>query len=93
MLRDASHDAIGAGLLARAEIAADPTLDEEAAAAIALLETDPAGAMEQLITSITGAAPDRKDRLRRVMIGIFGERGVDDELVVAYRRRLAAALY
>ena len=36
---------------------------------------------------------DRKDRLRRVMIGIFGERGNDDPLVQRYRRRLAAALY
>jgi putative thioredoxin len=93
VLREASHDSIGAGLLARAEIAADPSLDPEAAAAIALLATDPAGAMERLIEAITVAPADRRDRLRRVMIGIFGERGAEDALVVAYRRRLATALY
>jgi putative thioredoxin len=93
VLRDAAHDAIGAGLLARAELAVDPASDPEAAAAIATLDSDPNGAMERLIDAITASEPDRKDRLRRVMIGIFGERGADDELVVRYRRRLASALY
>ena len=49
--------------------------------------------MERLIEAISGVPADRKDRLRRVMIGIFGERGNDDPLVQRYRRRLAAALY
>jgi len=93
VLREAEHDAVGAGLLARAELAADPAADPEAAAVIATLEEDPEGAMEQLIEAITGSPAERKDRLRRVMIGIFGERGNDDPLVQRYRRRLAAALY
>ena len=93
VLREAEHDAVGAGLLARAEIVLDPGVDPEAAAAIASLEDDPEGALERLIDAITGSEPDRRDRLRRVMIGIFGERGNDDPLVQRYRRRLAAALY
>jgi putative thioredoxin len=93
VLKGAEHDAVGAGLLARAELVADPAADPEAAAVIATLEEDPEGAMERLIEAITGSPAERKDRLRRVMIGIFGERGNDDPLVQRYRRRLAAALY
>jgi|1186.fasta_scaffold199881_2 putative thioredoxin len=93
VLKEAGHDAVGAGLLARAELVADPSADPEAAAAIAALDDDPEAALEQLIEVITGSEPDRRDRLRRVMIGIFGERGNDDPLVQRYRRRLAAALY
>ena len=93
VLKDAGHDAVGAGLLARAELVADPAADPEAAAVIATLDDDPEGAMERLIEAISASPADRKDRLRRVLIGIFGERGNDDELVQRYRRRLAAALY
>jgi putative thioredoxin len=93
VLREAEHDPIGAGLLARAELTVDPTADPEAAAALDALEQDPAGAMERILAAIPGSSPDRKDLLRRVMLGIFGERGQDDELVVLYRRRLATALY
>jgi putative thioredoxin len=93
VLREAEHDLVGAGLLARAELVANPADDPEAAAAIASLDDDPEGTMERLIDAITSSEPDRRDRLRRVMIGIFGERGNDDPLVQRYRRRLAAALY
>ena len=93
VLKDAEHDAVGAGLLARAELVADPAADPEAAAVIATLDEDPEGAMERLIEAISESPADRKDRLRRVLIGIFGERGNDDPLVQRYRRRLAAALY
>ena len=93
VLREAEHDPIGAGLLARAELVVNPDVDPEAAAAIASLDDDPEGALERLIDAITASEPDRRDRLRRVMIGIFGERGNDDPLVQRYRRRLAAALY
>ena len=93
VLREAEHDPVGAGLLARAELVANPDADPEAAAAIASLDDDPEGALERLIEAITGSEADRRDRLRRVMIGIFGERGNDDPLAQRYRRRLAAALY
>lgn len=93
VLREVEHDAVGGGLLARAELVAHPEDDPEAAAVIATLDEDPEGAMERLIEVITGAPADRRDRLRRVMIGIFGERGNEDPLVQRYRRRLAAALY
>jgi putative thioredoxin len=93
VLREAEHDAVGSGLLARAELIQNPEIDPEAAAAVASLDDDPEGALERLIEAITNAEPERRDRLRRVLIGIFGERGNDDPLVQRYRRRLAAALY
>jgi putative thioredoxin len=93
VLREAAHDPVGAGLLARAELAADPAGDPEAAAALALLDSDPEAALEQLVNAVSNADGDRRDRLRAVMVGIFGERGNDDELVTRYRRRLATALY
>jgi putative thioredoxin len=93
ILREAAHDPVGAGLLARAELAADPDGDPEAAAALELLDTDPEAALEQLVTAVASAQDDRRDRLRTVMVGIFGELGNDDELVTRYRRRLATALY
>jgi putative thioredoxin len=93
VLREAAHDPVGAGLLARAEIAADPESDPEAAEALATLDADPEAALERLLAAVSAAAPERKDLLRRVMIGIFGERGADDPLVQRYRRRLSAALY
>jgi putative thioredoxin len=93
VLREAAHDPVGAGLLARAELAADPDGDPEAAAALELLETDLEAALEQLVNAVSNAEGDRRDRLRAVTVGIFGERGNDDELVTRYRRRLATALY
>ena len=47
VLKEAEHDAVGAGLLARAELVAAPSADPEAAAAIAALDDDPEGALEQ----------------------------------------------
>ena len=83
MLREAAHDPIGAGLLARAELAAEPSGDPEAAAALALYEQDPEAAFERLLEAVTGASGDRRDRLRAVTVGLFGERGADDPLTVA----------
>src|SRR3954454_23159520 len=71
VLKDAAHDAVGAGLLARAELVANPAADPEAAAVIATLDEDPEGALERLIEAIGEAPADRRDRLRRVLIGIF----------------------
>ncbi len=93
VLREASHDPVGAGLLARAELAADPDGDPEAAGALAVLEQDPERALERLLEVVAAAAPARRERLRAVMVGVFSERGPEDALVQRYRRRLATALY
>ena len=82
VLREAAHDPIGAGLLARAELAAEPSGDPEAAQALELYEQDPEAAFERLLEAVTGATGDRRDRLRAVTVGLFGERGADDPLTV-----------
>jgi putative thioredoxin len=93
VLREAAHDAVGAGLLARAELAADPAADPEAAAALDALATDPQAALESLLAAVRSADGERRDRLRAVMVGVFAERGSQDPLVQRYRRQLATALY
>ena len=81
-----------AGLITCAEIVLDPTLDPELAAALERLASDPVGALEAMLDVLPGADADRKDRVRRVMIGVFAERPVDDPIVLEYRKRLARAL-
>jgi thioredoxin-like negative regulator of GroEL len=81
-----------AGLITCAEIVLDPTLDPELAAALERLAGDPVGALEAMLEVLPGADADRKDRVRRVMIGVFAERPVDDPIVLEYRKRLARAL-
>jgi thioredoxin-like negative regulator of GroEL len=45
-----------------------------------------------MLEVLPGADAKRKDRVRRVMIGVFAERPVDDPIVLEYRKRLARAL-
>ena len=93
VLREAAHDPVGAGLLARAELAAEPSGDPGQPPILALYAQDPEAAFERLLEAIIEASGDRRDRLRAVTVGLFGERGNDDPLTVRYRRRLATALY
>jgi len=81
-----------AGLITCAEIVLDPSLDPELSAALERLAGDPVGALEAMLEVLPGADADRKDRVRRVMIGVFAERPVDDPIVLEYRKRLARAL-
>ncbi len=81
------------GLLACAEVLYDPTLAPEITGALERLATDPPGALQQMIDLLPGASDERKDLVRRVMVGIFADRPVDDPVVVEYRKKLAAALY
>ena len=37
--------------------------------------------------------PEHKDDLRKVIVGVLDQLGVEDERARDYRRRLAAALY
>ena len=46
-----------------------------------------------MVDLIPGAPDERRDRVRRVMVGIFAERPIDDPIVLTYRKRLASALY
>jgi putative thioredoxin len=50
-------------------------------------------ALGQLLEEAETAEPDRRDRVRELMVAIFAELGQDDPLATTYRRRLAATLY
>jgi putative thioredoxin len=50
-------------------------------------------ALERLLEEAQTAEPERRDRVRELMVAIFTELGQDDPLATAYRRKLASALY
>lgn len=50
-------------------------------------------ALEVLLAAIPSAAEDERERLREVAVAVFDRLGHDDPVTVAYRRRLASALY
>jgi putative thioredoxin len=61
---------------------------------LAALESgDSEQALDVLLTEIQDATPDRRDWLRELALAIFHDLGHDDPVTVAYRRRLATALY
>jgi putative thioredoxin len=92
VLEPVREHAAADGLLACAEVVLDPSLDPELAAALGRLAGDPEGALEAMLDVLPGADAERQDRVRRVMIGVFAERPVDDPIVLEYRKRLARAL-
>ena len=59
----------------------------------ALEHDDLDGALTIIVTTVPGAQPDDRERLRDLAVSLFERLGHDDPLAVAYRRRLAAALY
>jgi thioredoxin-like negative regulator of GroEL len=59
----------------------------------ALEAEDPEHALDLLLAQIPDATPDRRDWLREVALAIFHDLGHEDPVTIAYRRRLASALY
>lgn len=86
----ASTDLVASGLNARAALAASN--DPPTAAFEAWDQGSHDAAMETIQTEVPGADPDRRDLLRRVMVGWFTEFGPESELASAHRRRLSSAL-
>jgi len=79
------------GLAARIELERDPT--DGLSEAFAALD---AGDRERALDLLIGALPSAdgaRDPIRRVVVGILDELGVDDPLARDARRRLASALY
>jgi putative thioredoxin len=90
LLEPAGGDFLADGLAARARLSAD---EELRPAFEAWDEGDHARALELLQEALAGEAdPERRDLLRRVLVGIFTELGTDHPLAREHRRRLAAAL-
>jgi putative thioredoxin len=90
LLEGARGDFVAEGLLARVGLADDEDL---AAAFDAWDNGDRATALERLQEALHQEQdPERKDLIRRVMVGLFTELGPDDPLAREHRRRLSAAL-
>jgi putative thioredoxin len=87
LLEGAPGDFVAQGLAARARLGDDPEL---APAFEAWDDGDHARALELLQSAL--ADPERRDLVRRVMVGIFTELGADHPLAREHRRRLSAAL-
>jgi putative thioredoxin len=58
-----------------------------------LAEGDYERALEWLLGQVDEADPERRERIREVMVAIFEGLGVEDPVAASYRRRLATALY
>jgi thioredoxin len=58
-----------------------------------LAEVDYERALEWLLAELDDADPERRDRIRAIMVAIFETLGSDDPVATSYRRRLATALY
>jgi putative thioredoxin len=79
------------GLAARIRLADDPELADAFAA---LDAGDAEAALDTLIEAARDAGPgDRRDDLRRIVVGILDELGVEHPLARESRRKLASALY
>ena len=50
-------------------------------------------ALDLILDEIADASPERREFLREVALAVFHDLGHDDPVTVAYRRRLATALY
>jgi putative thioredoxin len=66
---------------------------EEPELVAALEAGDYERALAGLLEEAQTGEPERRDRVRELMVAIFAELGQDDPLSATYRRRLAAALY
>jgi putative thioredoxin len=91
VLGSATGNFAAEGLAARIRLeqAGQPDL---AAAFAALDRGDRQAALDELLAAFPSADGVRDD-LRRIVVGILDELGVDDPLAREYRRKLAAALY
>ena len=59
----------------------------------ALEAGEPEKALDLLLEEIPEASPERRERLREVALAVFHDLGHEDPVTIAYRRRLATALY
>ncbi|MCO5315767.1 MAG: tetratricopeptide repeat protein [Solirubrobacterales bacterium] len=83
-------DFVLTGLAARAELALGERPPTDAFRAWD--SEDHEFALDLLLKEVEIADPERRDLLRRLMVGYFTELGPDSELAASHRRRLAAAI-
>jgi putative thioredoxin len=94
ILRPVEHDREADGLLACSELALDSQAPQVARLGLeALARGEHEAGLRALLEAIGETSGDTRDRVRRVMIGVFAELGDTDPLAMAIRKRLAASLY
>jgi putative thioredoxin len=76
--------------LARLELAED---DAAGPALAAIDQGDPERGLTLLLEAIRAASGEERDRLRKIMVGVFADLGQNHPLALRYRRELATALY
>ncbi len=81
------------GLAARIRLEDSDGGPELSRAFAALDGGDAQGGLEGLMASLESSPDGRRDDLRRAIVGVLDELGVEHPLAREYRRRLAAALY
>ncbi len=59
----------------------------------ALEANEPAKALDLVLDEIADSSSERREWLRELALAVFHDLGHDDPVTVAYRRRLASALY
>jgi thioredoxin len=59
----------------------------------ALEKGDEEQALDLILDEIPGSSPERREWLRGVAVAVFHDLGHEDPVTIAYRRRLATALY
>jgi putative thioredoxin len=68
--------------------------DDDVAGGLAAIEAgDPERGLQLLLDALRAAQGESRDRIRRVMLGVFADLGQDDPLATRFRRELARALY
>jgi thioredoxin len=58
-----------------------------------LAEEDHERVLETLLDRLDDADPEQRERIRDIMVALFGELGPEHPLTTRFRRRLATALY
>jgi putative thioredoxin len=87
-------DFIAEGLTARARLELSPA-DSNGnirLALDALSRNDSENALERLLSAFGDSGEEERELIRKAMVGVFTELGVDHPLVSTYRKRLATAL-
>ena len=90
VLRNVTGSFAADGLAARIRLSDDPEL---AGAIEALDDGDPEAGLDALIAAVADADPDRREELRRVVVGTLDELGASHPVARESRRKLATALY
>ena len=84
------HHAGAQAALARLEMSGD---DVAGPALRAIDAGDVEDGLRMLLEAIRAADGDERERLRQLMVGVFGDLGQNHPLALRYRRELASALY